>query len=151
MTTEAAAVAAAVDGEREVKQNKAMIPSVENSHVPSSKYLGVERPWLQIVLGRTSQNPMNPHFPDTGIGATSMSYGGNLENTVVIAIPATLLTIEQGFHATQVHHLLHPSVSLLWHMSKATLWVPIFEIESIVICFLALEGLSKWFTHLSAL
>ncbi|KAG8752613.1 hypothetical protein FRC14_006900 [Serendipita sp. 396] len=85
-----------------------MIPSVENSHVPSSKYLAVERPWLQIVLGRTSQNPINPHFPDTGIGATPITYGGNLKNTVVITISATLLTIAQRFRAAQVHYLPHP-------------------------------------------
>ncbi|KAG8863658.1 hypothetical protein FRC20_010596 [Serendipita sp. 405] len=114
-----AAVAAAVDGEREVKQNKVMIPSVENSHVPSSKYLAVERPWLQIVLGRTSQNPINPHFPDTGIGATPITYGGNLKNTVVITISATLLTIAQRFRAAQVHYLPHPGLSFPWYMSKA--------------------------------
>ncbi|KAG8778420.1 hypothetical protein FRC15_010819 [Serendipita sp. 397] len=79
----------------------------------------VERPWLQIVLGRTSQNPINPHFPDTGIGATPITYGGNLKNTVVITISATLLTIAQRFRAAQVHYLPHPGLSFPWYMSKA--------------------------------
>ncbi|KAG9050013.1 hypothetical protein FS842_011443 [Serendipita sp. 407] len=150
-STTAGTADAAVDGEKGVKQNKAMIPSVESSRAPSSEYLAVERPWLQIVLGRTSQNPTNPHFPDTGIGATPMTYGGVLENAGVIAIPAVLLTIEQGFRAAQVHYLPHPGVSLPWYMSKAAFWAPIFGIESIVICFLGFAVLPKRFTHLSAL
>ncbi|KAG8831760.1 hypothetical protein FRC18_006013 [Serendipita sp. 400] len=150
-TTEAAAAAVVVDGEEDVKQKKTIISSVESSHGPSSEYLAVERLWSQIVLGRTIQNPTNPHFPDTGIGATPMTYGGVLENVAVIAIPAVLLTIEQGFRAAQVHYLPHPGVSLPWYMSKAAFWAPIFGIESIVICFLGLAVLPKRFTHLSAL
>ncbi|KAG8821555.1 hypothetical protein FRB91_008457 [Serendipita sp. 411] len=150
-TTEAAAASAAVDGEEDVKQKKTMISSVESSHAPSSEYLAVEQLWLQIVLGRTSQNPMNPHFPDTMIGATLMTYGGVLENAAVIMIPAVLPMIEQGFCAAQVHYLPHPGVILPWYMSKAAFWVLIFGIESIVISFLGLGGVPKRFTHLSAL
>ncbi|KAG8831761.1 hypothetical protein FRC18_006014 [Serendipita sp. 400] len=150
-TTEAAAAAVAVDGEKDANQKKTIISSVESSHGPSSEYLAVEQLWLQIVLGRTSQNPMNPHFPDTGIGATPMTYRGILENTAVITIPAVLLTIEQGFRAAQVHYLPHAGVSLPWYMSKAAFWAPIFGIESIVICFFGLAVLPKWFIHLSSL
>ncbi|KAG8855067.1 hypothetical protein FRB91_002725 [Serendipita sp. 411] len=68
--------------------------------------------------------------------------GGIVEN-------AALLTIEQEFRAAQVHCLPHPGASLPWYISKAAFWVPIFGIESIVICFLGLAELPKWFTHLS--
>ncbi|KAG8812780.1 hypothetical protein FRC17_001826, partial [Serendipita sp. 399] len=101
------------------KKKRIMIPSVESSRAPSSENLPLpgliaDRPWLKVILGRSSKNPLGPHFPDTGIGATPMSSRGILENAAVILIPSILLTIEQGIRVAQIHYLPHPPVSLPW-------------------------------------
>jgi hypothetical protein len=94
--------------------DESAISTVQNSRTTSFDGTTVDHPTSPPEEKIESSKAENPHSPKTGYGPTPLTRQKLLENAAVIAVPAILLTVEQGIRVAQVYYLPTQFEELPW-------------------------------------